>query len=213
MFLAVPSRTRTAHVVTTRRTSKHTVQCTYLLLRSQREDGKVRNETQGNRSRLPDALIGIILLSLQGETFFAGGFQGLRARALAPHGHLQAVALAMQRLGPGPGSRQPSLQVNDGPLTDAHACAAAVSVFEGNTSDSLTFLPAVQRVREHFRLAQVATVGDRGPVSTMATCSGDCSISATWPMVWRSACDRVICQARLRLGRSGRAASALRRAL
>jgi hypothetical protein len=64
MFLAVPSRTRTAHVVTTRRTCKHTVQCTYLLLRSQREDGKVRNETQGNRSRLPDALIGIILLSL-----------------------------------------------------------------------------------------------------------------------------------------------------
>jgi hypothetical protein len=119
----------------------------------------------------------------------------------------------MQRLGPGPGSRRPSLQVNDWPLTDAHACAAAVSVFEGNTSDSLTFLPAVQRVREHFRLAQVVTVGDRGPVSTMATCSGDCSISATWPMVWRSACDRIICQARLRLGRSGRAASALRRAL
>jgi transposase len=41
-------------------------------------------------------------------------------------------------------------------------------VFEGNTSDSLTFLPAVQRVRERFGLAQVVMVGDRGMVSQKA---------------------------------------------
>ena len=41
-------------------------------------------------------------------------------------------------------------------------------MFEGNTSDSLTFLPAVQRVRERFGLAQVVMVGDRGMVSQRA---------------------------------------------
>ena len=46
--------------------------------------------------------------------------------------------------------RPGTLQVNYGLLTDARGCPVAVSVFEGNTSDSLTFLPAVQRVREHF---------------------------------------------------------------
>ena len=41
-------------------------------------------------------------------------------------------------------------------------------VFEGNTSDSLTFLPAVQHVRERFGLTQVVMVGDRGMVSQKA---------------------------------------------
>jgi len=64
--------------------------------------------------------------------------------------------------------RAGTLQVNYGLLTDARGCPVAVSVFEGNTSDSLTFLPAVQRVRERFGLAQVVMVGDRGMVSQKA---------------------------------------------
>ena len=64
--------------------------------------------------------------------------------------------------------RPGTLQVNYGLLTDARGCPVAVSVFEGNTSDSLTFLPAVQRVRERFGLAQVVMVGDRGMVSQKA---------------------------------------------
>lgn len=268
----MPSRTGTAHVVTTRRTYKDKVYCTHLLRRSYREDGKVKNETLGNLSHLPDALIDIIRRSLQGETFVpvAQAFEVVRSRA---HGHVQAVALAMQRLGlasviASPPSRerdlvlamvasrivQPdtklatsrrwhcstlaedfgvadaaeddlyaamdwllarqdaiehklaarhlrqdalvlydlsssyfegstcplakrgysrdgragTLQVNYGLLTDARGCPVAVSVFEGNTSDSLTFLPAVQRVRERFGLAQVVMVGDRGMVSQKA---------------------------------------------
>ena len=61
-----------------------------------------------------------------------------------------------------------TLQVNYGLLTDARGCPVAVSVFEGNTADSLTFLPAVQRVRERFGVAQVVMVGDRGMVSQKA---------------------------------------------
>ena len=266
------SRTGTAHVVTTKRAYKDKVYCTHLLRRSYRENGKVKNETLGNLSHLPDALIDIIRRSLQGETFVPASqaFEVVRSRA---HGHVQAVAVAMQRLGlASVVASQPSrerdlvlamvasrivqpdtklatsrrwhcstlaedfgvveatendlyaamdwllarqdaiekklaarhlredalvlydlsssyfegstcplakrgysrdgrpgtLQVNYGLLTDARGCPVAVSVFEGNTSDSLTFLPAVQRVRERFGLAQVVMVGDRGMVSQKA---------------------------------------------
>jgi transposase len=64
--------------------------------------------------------------------------------------------------------RPGTLQVHYGLLTDARGCPVAVSVFEGNTADSLTFVPAVQRVRERFGLAQVVMVGDRGMVSQRA---------------------------------------------
>jgi hypothetical protein len=268
----MPARTGTAHVVTTRRTYKDKVYCTHLLRRSYREGGKVKNETLGNLSHLPDALIDIIRRSLQGETFVPASqaFEVVRSRA---HGHVQAAALAMQRLGLASviasapsrerdlvlamvasrivqpdtklattrrwhcsslaeefgvadateddlyaamdwllgrqdaieqrlaarhlredalvlydlssswfeGSTCPlakrgysrdgrpgTLQVNYGLLTDARGCPVAVSVFEGNTADSLTFLPAVQRVRERFGLSQVVMVGDRGMVSQKA---------------------------------------------
>lgn len=268
----MPARNGAAHVVTTRRVYKDKVYCTHLLRRSYREDGKVKNETLGNLSHLPDSLIDIIRRALQGETFVAAAqaFEVVRSRA---HGHVQAAALAMQRLGlaaviaPQPSrerdlvlamvasrivqpdtklattrrwhcstlaedfgvadateddlyaamdwllARQDSiehklaarhlradalvlydlsssyfegstcplakrgysrdgkpgtLQVNYGLLTDARGCPVAVSVFDGNTADSLTFLPAVQRVRERFGVAQVVMVGDRGVVSQKA---------------------------------------------
>lgn len=98
MMRSMPARTGTAHVVTTKRIYKDKVYRTHLLRRSYREDGKVKNETLGNLSHLPDALIDIIRRSLQGETFVAvsQAFEVVRSRA---HGHVQAVALAMQRLG------------------------------------------------------------------------------------------------------------------
>jgi hypothetical protein len=311
--MRMPTRTGTAHVVTTRRTYKDKVYCTHLLRRSYREDGKVKNETLGNLSHLPDALIDIIRRALQGETFVAAS-QALEVVRSRPHGHVHAVALAMRRLGLAsviaskpcrerdlvlamvasrivqPDSklatsrrwhcstlaeefgvtdadedelyaamdwllarqdaiehklaarhlregalvlydlsssyfegsccplakrgysrdgRPGTLQVNYGLLTDARGCPVAVSVFEGNTSDSLTFLPAVQRVRERFGVAQVVMVGDRGMVSQKAidelrgqggvdwitalksvsirawssrvSSSWGCSTSATWP--------------------------------
>ena len=92
------SRTGTAHVVTTTRKYKDQVYYTHLLRRSYREDGKVKNETLGNLSHLPDSVIDLIRRSLQGETFVPAGeaFEICSSRA---HGHVQAVSLAMQRLG------------------------------------------------------------------------------------------------------------------
>ena len=92
------SRTGTAHVVTTRRKYKDQVYCTHLLRRSYREDGKVKNETLGNLSHLPDSVIDLIRRSLAGETFVPSG-QALEISSSRAHGHVQAVALAMQRLG------------------------------------------------------------------------------------------------------------------
>src|SRR6202162_2611284 len=94
----MPARSGTAHVVTTIRKYKGQSSRTHLLRRSYREDGTVKNETLGNLSHLPEPLIEIIRRSLQGETFVpvAQAFEITRSR---PHGHVQAVTTAMQRLG------------------------------------------------------------------------------------------------------------------
>ena len=81
------SRTGTAHVVTTTRKYKDQVYRTHLLRRSYREDGKVKNETLGNLSHLPESVIDLIRRSLQGETFVPLGeaFEIASSRA---HGHV-----------------------------------------------------------------------------------------------------------------------------
>ncbi len=64
--------------------------------------------------------------------------------------------------------RHGTLQVNYGLLTDARGCPVAVSVHEGNTSDSLTFMPEVRRLRQDFGIEQMVMVGDRGMISQKA---------------------------------------------
>ncbi len=266
------THTGAAHVVTTTRKYKDQVYRTHLLRRSYREDGKVKNETLGNLSHLPDALVDIIRRALRGETFvpLAQAFEISCSRA---HGHVEAVNIAMQRLGLASilaskpcrerdlvlamvaarivapqtklattrwwhtstlaeefgvadanenelyaamdwllerqdaiekklaarhladgglvlydlsssyfeGETCPlakrgysrdgkpgSLQVNYGLLTDPRGCPVAVSVHEGNTSDSTTFMPQVRKLRDQFKLSHMVIVGDRGMVSQKA---------------------------------------------
>jgi transposase len=266
------ARTGTVHVVTTTRKYKDRVYHTHLLRRSYREDGTVKNETLGNLSHLPDDLVEIIRRSLRGETFvpLAQVFEISCSRA---HGHVQAVATAMQRLGLASliaakpcrerdlvlamvasrivapqtklattrwwhtttlaedfavtganeddlyaamdwllrrqgtiekklaarhlsagglvlydlsssyfeGATCPlakrgynrdgkhgMLQVNYGLLTDGRGCPVAVSVHEGNTSDSTTFMPEVRRLRTDFGIESMVMVGDRGMISQKA---------------------------------------------
>ena len=68
-----------------------------MLRRSYREDGKVKNETLGNLSHLPDALVDLIRRSLQGETFVPldQAFEVVGSRS---HGAVHVIAAAMQRL-------------------------------------------------------------------------------------------------------------------
>jgi len=243
-----------------------------LLRRSYREDGKVKNETLGNLSHLPDATIELIRRSLKGERFVPvdEAFEIFASRA---HGHVQAIHLAMQRLdfaalvgskpckerdrvlamvaarvlqpasklattrwwhtttvaevfdvgdsteddlyaamdwllerqpaiekklaarhlengalalydlsssyfegttcplaalGYSRDNRRDKLQVNYGLLTDRRGCPVAISVHQGNTTDSETFGPIVSQVRDNFELERIIMVGDRGMISHRA---------------------------------------------
>jgi len=299
------ARTGTAHVVTTTRKYKDRVYRTHLLRRSYREGGTVKNETLGNLSHLPDALVEIIRRSLQGETFVpvAQAFEVSCSRA---HGHVQAVTMALQRLGFASvvatkpcrerdlvlamvaarivaphtklattrwwqtttladdfgvaaaseddlyaamdwllqhqgtiqkklaarhlragslvlydlsssyfeGSccplaklgysrdgRRGTLQVNYGLLTDVRGCPVAVSVHEGNTADSQTFLPEVQRLRTDFGIERMVMVGDRGMISQKAIAEMRETDGIGWITALKSASIRALIeQEQLQLG-------------
>jgi len=303
--LGMASRTGTAHVVTTTRKYKDQIYRTHLLRRSYREGGKVKNETLGNLSHLPDTLIEIIRRSLQGETFVpvASAFEITRSR---PHGHVQAVATAMARLdmavllaskpcaerelvlamiasrilaphtklatsrwwhtttlaeefrvagatedalyramdwllarqdavqnklasrhlhpsglvlydlsssyfegsccplakrGYSRDGKTGKLQVNYGLLTDPRGCPVAVSVHEGNTSDSTTFMPAVHKLRDDFGIEQMVMVGDRGMISSKAIAELRESDAVGWITALKSASIRALVeQGQLQLG-------------
>ncbi|MBI5853806.1 MAG: IS1634 family transposase, partial [Nitrospirae bacterium] len=59
-------------------------------------------------------------------------------------------------------------QVTYGLLTDGRGCPVAVSVHEGNTSDSTTVMPEVHRLRTDFGIERMVMVGDRGMISQKA---------------------------------------------
>jgi transposase len=61
--------------------------------------------------------------------------------------------------------KRDTLQVNYGLVTAGRGCPVAVSVFDGNVSDSTTLLPQVTRLREDFDIRDVVMVGDRGMIA------------------------------------------------
>ena len=301
----MPARTGTAHVVTTTRKYKDQVYRTHLLRRSYREGGTVKNETLGNLSHLPDALVEIIRRSLQGETYvpLAQAFTVLSSRS---HGQVQAVSMAMQRLqlpallatkpcrerdlvlamvaarivaphtklattrwwhtstlaedfgvadaseddlytamdwllqrqgaiqkklaarhlrtdslvlydlsssyfegsccplaklGYSRDGKRGLLQVNYGLLTDVRGCPVAVSVHEGNTADSQTFLPEVQRLRTDFGIERMVMIGDRGMISQKAIADMRESEGIGWITALKSVSIRALIeQQQLQLG-------------
>jgi hypothetical protein len=100
--------------------------------------------------------------------------QKLAARHLRPGGfvlydltssYFEGTTCPLAAFGHNRDGKKGKLQVNYGLLTEARGCPIAVSVFEGNTADSPTLLPAVQRVRERFGIEQLVIVGDRGMIS------------------------------------------------
>jgi len=56
-------------------------------------------------------------------------------------------------------------QINWGLLTDSRGCPVAVSVFKGNTNDTATLGPQVDKLRGDFGIDEVVLVGDRGMIS------------------------------------------------
>ncbi len=276
------SRDGPVHVVTTTRAYKDKVYKTHLLRRSYRENGRVKNETVGNLSHLPDDLVDLVRRSLQGESFATVTERFEITRSVA-QGHIQAVRLAMQKLsfdsllssrpcrerdlvvamvvarivaphtklattrwwhtttlaedlgvadadekelyeamdwlllrqgliekklvarhldehslvlydlsssyfegvccplarrGHNRDGKKGKLQVNYGIATDRRGCPIALSVFEGNTSDTKTLMPQVERLRTSFGIKKFVIVGDRGMISqkTIDTIKGTNSL-------------------------------------
>jgi transposase len=94
-----------------------------------------------------------------------------------------------------------TLQVNYGLLTDGRGCPVAMSVHEGNTADSLTFMPEVRRLRQDFRLERLVMIGDRGMISEKAIEEMRDSDGIGWITALKSASIRsLIEQEQLQLG-------------
>ncbi len=92
-----PRPTGAIHVVTNRRQGKGREYVTHLLRRSYREGGKVRNETVGNISHLPEELVELVRTGLRGEPvgMVSEGFEIERS---LPAGHVMAALLMARRL-------------------------------------------------------------------------------------------------------------------
>jgi len=74
----------------------------------------------------------------------------------------------LAKLGYSRDGKRGTLQVNYGLLTDDRGCPVALSVYDGNTADSKTFLPQLKRMREEFGIQRMVMVGDRGMISQKA---------------------------------------------
>jgi transposase len=82
--------------------------------------------------------------------------------------YFEGTTCPLAKLGHNRDGKSGLLQVNYGLLTDARGCPVAVSVYEGNVSDSKTLMPEVKRLREDFGIEQFVLVGDRGMISSKA---------------------------------------------
>jgi DDE family transposase len=98
MLWRMPSRGGAVHVVTTQRQYKGRVYTSHLLRRSFRADGKVKNETLGNLSHLPETVVDLVRRALRGEAFVPAG-ERLEIVVSRPHGDVDAGMRAMRRLG------------------------------------------------------------------------------------------------------------------
>jgi transposase len=86
------------HVVTTRRRGASGREyVAHLLRRTYREDGKVKNETVGNISHLPDEVIELVRGALRGERYLTAETAFVIERSL-PHGNVEAALLMARRL-------------------------------------------------------------------------------------------------------------------
>ena len=94
----MPKKSGAAHVAKIERCHKGKVYTSYLLRRTYREDGKVKHETLGNLSHLPQEVIGTIRAALRGEVSPVGD-DGLKIVRSLPHGHVAAVLGTVRKIG------------------------------------------------------------------------------------------------------------------
>ncbi|MGH9267920.1 MAG: IS1634 family transposase, partial [Acidimicrobiales bacterium] len=91
-------RSGAIHVARVVRKYKDREYVSYLLRRSYREEGKVRHETLGNISALPEHTVELVRQSLAGKDHVAAG-EGFGIERSLPHGHVAAVMAQAAKLG------------------------------------------------------------------------------------------------------------------
>ena len=94
----MPRRNLAVHVATTKRHYKGKTYRSHLLRRTFRENGKVKHQTLGNISHLPEPVIELIRRALKGETLVSPD-QAFSCQRSLPHGHVAAVLGSLRRLG------------------------------------------------------------------------------------------------------------------
>jgi transposase len=115
--------------------------------------------------------------------------------------YFEGITCPLAKLGHNRDGKRGLLQVNYGLVTDARGCPVAVSVHEGNTADSKTFMPEVQRLRQSFGIERMVMVGDRGMISQKAIAKMRDSDGIGWITALKSASIRVLIeQGQLQLG-------------
>lgn len=98
----------------------------------------------------------------------------------------------LAKLGYSRDGKRGTLQVNYGLLTDDRGCPVAISVHEGNTSDSTTFMPEVTRLREAFGIKRMVMVGDWGMISQKAINEMSKDADLAWITALRSSSIRTL---------------------
>jgi hypothetical protein len=81
--------------------------------------------------------------------------------------YFEGETCPLARIGYSRDGKRGTLQVNYGIMTDARGRPVSVSVFEGNTADTATLLPQVEKARARFGLDRLVMVGDRGMISNV----------------------------------------------
>ena len=115
--------------------------------------------------------------------------------------YFEGTHCPLAKLGYSRDGKRGTLQVNYGLLTDARGCPVAISVHPGNTSDSTTFLPEVQRLRQEFGIQRMVMVGDRGMISQKAIDAMSQDSDIDWVTALRSASIRALVeQGHLQMG-------------
>jgi hypothetical protein len=115
--------------------------------------------------------------------------------------YFEGTTCPLAKLGHNRDGKSGLLQVNYGLLTDARGCPVAVSVYDGNVSDSKTLMPEVKRLREDFGIEQFVLVGDRGMISSKAIAELRENDGIGWITALKSASIRALVeQGQLQLG-------------
>ena len=78
---------------------------------------------------------------------------------------IEGVTCPLAALGHNRDGKKGKLQVNYGLLTNVAGIPISISVFKGNTGDTQTLLPQVNKVRERFAVERFVLVGGRGMIT------------------------------------------------